>query len=349
MKSNLINNNSIDKKPKIWFATHDVISYLNDPNKIICGFRTENRRLTDKPVIPCFKEIALGDKVVYYAFERHLILGLFQIVSELKSGTNYNNQKIQYYDVERLSRINDDGFLDVAKLAEQGKDKFEAFEHGILCTNGEDVNAVKEIGEADYAKIEQYLNQKKLLSRIEIDEKKVELLSASLDFFGSRATSFASLFVASIFGIVTLSAIIQGLNSESLIDLLILHLSMIPFAFFAVAGWYTLQKYFHYGDIAERIRYWGLTFPYYKDLREIKEIKYTTTNGIVTSKTNDLVNCLLVTEKEKGTKKEKQKVNVSNLIITSIKQVLSAKSSFSILYFLLLFLIYIVVYYHALT
>ena len=58
---------------------------------------------------------------------------------------------------------------------------------------------------------------------------------------------------------------------------------MIPFGAFVIAGWYTLQRYFHYSDTAERIRYWGLTFPYYKSLREVKEKKYPKTNGIVIS------------------------------------------------------------------
>lgn len=42
--------------------------------------------------------------------------------------------------------------------------------------------------------------------------------SAILDFYSDRATSFASFFVASIFGLVTMLAIVQGINREGAYD-----------------------------------------------------------------------------------------------------------------------------------
>jgi len=47
------------------------------------------------------------------------------------------------------------------------------------------------------------------------DDDKVTGRSALLDFYGDRATSFASLFVASIFGLVATSAVIQAVLFEA--------------------------------------------------------------------------------------------------------------------------------------
>jgi hypothetical protein len=81
-----------------------------------------------------------------------------------------------------------------------------------------------------------------------------EEVSSLLDFYNNRATSFANLFVASIFGIVTLSAII---------DSVIVHdfgraaFSMVPFWLFVSAGAYTLYRYSFYAGIAEEIKRQG--------------------------------------------------------------------------------------------
>ena len=227
-----------------------------------------------------------------------------------------NNQRIVYYELEKITPVRQGKYLDIVKLSEQGLDKFEAFNDGILETNLSVENLVIEIGEADYDKIRGYMNENLLLSKIDIDEKKVAILSAQLDFFGDRATSFASLFVASIFGLVTLSAIIQSLSASNGVDIVIIHLSMIPFAVFAGAGWYTLQKYFHYGDIAERIRYHGLIYPYYANLREIKEMKYLTVNGVKTSIRDDLVNCLMGLEKGNDSKKRDLMKVIKKRVVT---------------------------------
>lgn len=118
-------NNLDGKKTKIWFATHTTVSYLRDQNKLMCGLKDK----TNVPAIACFekKQIHSGDKVVYYGFDSHLISGLYRVVSEQKSGKDSNDKKMVYYDIERVTPANNDGFLDVVKLSEYGKDHFIAF------------------------------------------------------------------------------------------------------------------------------------------------------------------------------------------------------------------------------
>ena len=67
-------------------------------------------------------------------------------------------------------------------------------------------------------------------------ETPVDVLSALLDFYADRASSFASLFVASIFGLVTLSAIIQNYAKGNFWWYMI---GGIPYILFVVSGYFT--------------------------------------------------------------------------------------------------------------
>lgn len=122
---------------------------------------------------------------------------------------------------------------------------------------------------------------------------------------------------------------------------------MIPFVVFAGAGWYTLQKYFHYGDIAERIRVYGLIYPYYANLREIKEVTYTTNNGIKRGEKDDLVNCLIGLKKDKSTDEKGNGIKKENVLKWVKKELLEKESRFVLLYFLVIGLLGVIVYYCA--
>ncbi len=81
--------------------------------------------------------------------------------------------------------------------------------------------------------------------------------SALLDFYGDRAVSFASLFVASIFGLVTVLAIAQAINYLSPIGWLrpvfLFIFSIFPYGVFAFVGYYNFKRFKFYADIAEKI------------------------------------------------------------------------------------------------
>jgi hypothetical protein len=102
--------------------------------------------------------------------------------------------------------------------------------------------------------------------------KHPEALSAILDFYNSRATSFVSLFVAAVFGLVSISAISQIIWTNLPIDTgywALFCASSFIFVTFVAAGHYTLTTYFQYADIASKVK-GAIQFPFYDDLNKIK-------------------------------------------------------------------------------
>jgi len=94
------------------------------------------------------------------------------------------------------------------------------------------------------------------------NEKEQNILtarSALLDFYADRATSFASLFVASIFGVVALLAVIQAVQYTRMLDCVILiPVSLVSYGAFAYAGHYTFHRFTFYGNIAHLLEQYGL-------------------------------------------------------------------------------------------
>jgi hypothetical protein len=81
--------------------------------------------------------------------------------------------------------------------------------------------------------------------------------SALLDFYGDRAVTFASLFVASVFGTVTTLAIILSIpriDAYPYLHPVLIVLSNIVFLPFAFTGYYTFKKFALYADIAQGIQ-----------------------------------------------------------------------------------------------
>jgi len=74
-----------------------------------------------------------------------------------------------------------------------------------------------------------------------------------LGHYSSRAVAQASLFIACIFGIVTLSALIHELDENWL-----LVLSMVLFLGFSYFGHYTLIRFGYYADLAQQLADKGL-------------------------------------------------------------------------------------------
>lgn len=83
---------------------------------------------------------------------------------------------------------------------------------------------------------------------------KIAARSALLDFYSDRAVSFSGVFLASLFGLLTMLSLVQGIkgsNSESTIFFVVL--SLAPFSIFAIIGYVALRKFIYYADIADKI------------------------------------------------------------------------------------------------
>ena len=82
--------------------------------------------------------------------------------------------------------------------------------------------------------------------------------SAILDFYSDRATSFASFFVASMFGLVTMLAIVQWIDRGVAYDIpgyygLLISISIGIYVLFAKAGHYVFSRFVHYANIADKL------------------------------------------------------------------------------------------------
>ena len=110
-----------------------------------------------------------------------------------------------------------------------------------LKSKSEDVQShiCQRLSENDYRRIKVALSDPSFLVDSDSFSKcDLGVLSSILDFYNSRSTSFASLFVASIFAIVTLSAII----TTSIKNGYQAAISAFPYFIFVVAGAYTSRK-----------------------------------------------------------------------------------------------------------
>jgi hypothetical protein len=72
-------------------------------------------------------------------------------------------------------------------------------------------------------------------------------LAAFLDFYSDRATAHASLFVASVFGLLTVLSLVQGLNRS------VVWLSIFVYFALSYAGYFTLVRFGFFAAIAHRI------------------------------------------------------------------------------------------------
>ena len=202
------------------------------------------RREIRQPKSDEFGKIRKGDIVAYYAFSVHVVVGLFKVTSDIhymKREGAWSNAMIYNIEPYKLP-CNENCYLDFKKLFEDlhsGLDEplktldFKRTSQETLCVS---------LSERDFSKIEDALSNPLYLKHKNEENKDApnpEIVGALLDFNNSRATSFASLFVASIFGIITLSAIMRSFENSLWLYLF----SSLPYFAFVIAAAYTLRRF----------------------------------------------------------------------------------------------------------
>jgi hypothetical protein len=84
--------------------------------------------------------------------------------------------------------------------------------------------------------------------------------AALLDFYGNRAVSFASLFIASIFGLVTMVALFQAIGASGFssgepirwsLNFMALLVSGLAYVAFSYAAYYTFSMFSNYASVAD--------------------------------------------------------------------------------------------------
>jgi hypothetical protein len=232
------------KKQRFWIVGHDLIAHDSYPTMI--GNQLDKNK---QPKTPEFSQISENDLIIYYAFPEKVLVGIFRVTSKkqtkiVEKEDNVNRNDIHYF-IEPFSSI--EYFVDITKLS-MSENKFESFPNGLLNEKFPQSHICREISSDDITKFKNIL-LKKEYSKEFSEENSISIFSALLEFYGNRATSFVQLFVASIFGIVTLSAIIQFLGNISVIAL-----SIFPYIIFSFAGYYTLERYFYYVNWSEKVK-----------------------------------------------------------------------------------------------
>ena len=264
-----------------WFVVHDLIAYHECRDFIFCPMTDKKTPFTSEPQICNFSKIKKDDLIVYYAFGAGVIVGIFQVMSIIqKSPENSNVKGRMVYNIKLLT--DPEYYLDFKKLSVDST--FDSINKSYE-SNYSFKDFCQQMNDKDFLLIQQhFVNQN---SPYKIKLKKQEnsfgptgwqldsnLLSGILDYYNSRATSFASLFVASVFGLVTLSAIIQQtFNPTYMIstasDSLQVAISFSLYLLFSGAGLYTLRAYLFYTGETDRVKSTGIDIPYMNELERV--------------------------------------------------------------------------------
>jgi hypothetical protein len=236
-----------EKQPKKWLINHDLASYrrLHDEDtksKIIRDYINEN----DDPLDSNFASIAYKDLIVYYSNCEKVLVGIFKVSSDKKI---VRRDKKRNYVCYQISPIKPVRYIDMTLIPSK-MGEFKSFPDGLLKEEFEEHNhpVCRMIEEGDFKKFNEIYDNEEFMKRYR-EETNIAILSSLLGFYGSKAASFINLFLATLFGIVTLSAIIQFIDElEPTI------ISLALFIFFSIIGIYTFEKYSYYGLNAEKIK-----------------------------------------------------------------------------------------------
>jgi hypothetical protein len=78
--------------------------------------------------------------------------------------------------------------------------------------------------------------------------------SALLDFYSDRAVAFGGFFIASIFGLLTVLTLSQGIKCADITwENVLVVLSMVVYVVFAYIGYYVLRGFTYYAKIADKL------------------------------------------------------------------------------------------------
>jgi hypothetical protein len=279
--------NSPQTQPVAWLVSHAYSNHILHEGLI--GNRLKEEPLNSfEPKTRIFKDIKQGDIIAYFDYKAGCLLGLFTVCEKeasagmfentVKKGENWFLLEDNNWDPALVHHIKpyckfEDKWIDLRRYIKDHENE-SGFSKELLkyLSKVEKVKGSKaeaKLQEQVCIKLNPTDNQilKKLLeetlkSRYWVETPNVlfsnsEEVSSLLDFYNNRATSFANLFVASIFGIVTLSAIVVSVIDGNFGRAIF---SMLPFWFFVIAGAYTYYRYSFYAGIAEEIKGQGFCY-----------------------------------------------------------------------------------------
>jgi hypothetical protein len=262
-------NGSVEE-PKKWFVFQNLTGYYQHNNLI--GNEVAQAGLRE-PKTPKFADIKKGDFIVFYTPGSHFIVGLFKVASEMEYlPIDAYWSPSMVYKIKSYKKPHVGKFIDFGKIIEDNeeKDAFQEFHPSTELWDFVDQEKIcMDLSEKEYSLIENAFDDSEYFTNEHVN---IDVLVGLLDYYNSRATSFANLVIAVIFGTVTLAAIIQlianGFEASSYEQIPLLVIGLL-YGVFVWAGYYTFKTYTFYAGKADKLKTLGLEEPYVEDLSKL--------------------------------------------------------------------------------
>jgi hypothetical protein len=154
-----------------WFIVHDLKAYAQHSDLIGCRVK---RPGVHEPLLRLFAEIKKGDRIVYYTTKNNVVVGIFDVVSDMTYLANDSHWKeIMVYMIKPMEMPPEGFYLDFKKALLSDKTaKFDLFpqkEKWYLYLQGK---TCRKLTEHDYQLIRDYLKKPEYL--IKKEEVKVK-------------------------------------------------------------------------------------------------------------------------------------------------------------------------------
>jgi len=152
-----------------WFVIHDLLAYRQHSDMIANRVKAPG---TQKPKSAAFAEIRRGDPIVYYATKDYVVVGIFQVVSDIEYLKNDEYWKeIMVYKIKPLGLPPGGYFLDFKKFVTHPAVTLDLFPEKQNWGKYLQGKTCAVLSDKDYSMIESAISQDEYLKRI--DEIKV--------------------------------------------------------------------------------------------------------------------------------------------------------------------------------
>jgi hypothetical protein len=263
-------------KPTIWIIPRSLIDYYGLKGLIGSEVVASKEQVNENSPTnePDFKNIKQNDKVLLYVPSEGLIVDIFTVRSKKPKPrfTNYWRHaqllihnvestldlgKNKQFNFKKYARDNHFKFKNIHQLSDLDDMFYNSKEKGYLTLEEDEFNQIlNQLNNPAYLTLWNTNPESQFI-------KEPEHLSALLDFYNSRTTSFANLLVASAFGAFTVVSLYNGFPDFSFYISILLGLIAIPI-------FYTLFSYCYYADMAEKIKSAALLGQCYKELNGVR-------------------------------------------------------------------------------
>jgi hypothetical protein len=109
---------------------------------------------------------------------------------------------------------------------------------------------------------------------------KIAARGALLDFYSDRCVAFGGFFIAAIFGLLSVLALVQGINcNDNLLNFTIIGISVIVYGMLGYVGLFVLKGFGHYAAIADKLECSKENSGSLRDFASLQEIEFYNNDG----------------------------------------------------------------------